>query len=166
MSTYMPMSFNIFKSIFSKSSKSPETKFDFSKFDLISKLPSAPYYNEYKFITTIHKTSDIPQPGIYFNKQVGCADDITYHTTQEFNNTHNKNRVEYKALGFENRLQNAMMQASSNPISAKAKYIVFTCNGLGYKYNNPIIGVFENTHVDADPNMRIEYEIYNTVNNQ
>lgn len=93
MSTYMPMSFNIFKSVFSKSSKLPETKFD-----LISKLPLAPYYNEYKFITTIHKTSDIPQPGIYFNKQVGCADDITYHTTQEFNNTDNKNRVEYIAL--------------------------------------------------------------------
>lgn len=59
-----------------------------------------------------------------------------------------------------------MMQASSNPMSAKAKYIVFTSNGLGYKYNNPIIGVFENIHHDADPNMRIEYEIYNTVNSK
>jgi len=136
MSTYMSMSFNIFKSVFSKPS---ETKLDFSKFNLISKLPSAPYYNEYKFITTIHKTSDIPQSGIYFNKQVWCADDMVYHTTQEFNNPDIKNRVEYKALGFENRLQNAMIQASSNPMSAKAKYIVFTCNGLGYKYNNPIL---------------------------
>jgi hypothetical protein len=161
MSTFMPMSFNIFKSVFSKPH---ENKLDFSRFDLISKLPYAPYYNEYKFITTIHKTSDIPQSGLYFNKQIGCADDMVYQTSQEFNNPDIKNRVEYKALGFENHLQNAMMQASANPISAKAKYIVFTANGLGVKYNNPVIGVFENTHPDVDPNMRIEYEIYNTVN--
>ena len=157
MST-MPVSFNIFKSIFSKPR---ENKFDFSKFDLISKLPSAPYYNEYKFVTTIHKTPDVPQTGLYFNKEIGCADDMVFHTSQEFNASNN--RVEYKALGFENRLQNAMMQASANPMSAKAKYIIFTANGLGYKYNNPVIGVFENTHPDVDPNMRIEYEIYKTV---
>ena len=159
MST-MPVSFNILKSVFSKSR---ENKFDFSKFDLISKLPSAPYYNEYKFITTIHKTPDVPQTGLYFNKEIGCADDMVYQTTREFNDNSNKNRVEYKALGFENRLQNAMMQASADPMSAKAKYIIFTSNGLGYKYNNPVIGVFENTHPDVDPNMRIEYEIYKTV---
>jgi hypothetical protein len=163
MFTFMPMSFNIFKSVFSKPH---ENKLDFSRFDLISKLPSAPYYNEYKFITTIHKTSDIPQSGLYFNKKIGCADDMVYQTSQEFNKQDNNNIVEYKALGFHNRLQNAMMQASANPISAKAKFIVFTCNGLGYKYNNPIIGVFENTHPDVDQNMRIEYEIYYTVDNQ
>lgn len=156
------MSFNIFKSVFSKPH---ENKLDFSRFDLISKLPYAPYYNEYKFITTIHKTSDIQQSGLYFNKKIGCADDMVYQTSQEFNNN-NKNDVEYRALGFRNHLQNAMMQASANPLSAKAKFIVFTCNGLGHKYNNPIIGVFENTHSDVDQNMRIEYEIFNTLNNQ
>jgi hypothetical protein len=56
-----------------------------------------------------------------------------------------------------------MMQSAKNPLSAKAKYIVFTCNLLGIKYGNPIIGVFENIHKDADPNVRIEYEIYNFV---
>ena len=56
-----------------------------------------------------------------------------------------------------------MMQASMNPLAAKAKYIIFICNGLGGKYNNSIIGVFENFHTDVDPNMRIEYELYNTV---
>ena len=162
--TYMQTSYNIFKSVFNKPqfNKQQSTVPDFSRFDLISKLPFAPYYNEYKFITTIHKTSDIPQKGLYFNKKIGCADDMVYQTSQEYNN---KNRVEYKALGFENRLQNAMMQASANPISAKAKFIIFTCNGLEFKYNNPIIGVFENTHPDVDPNMRIEYEIYHTIDN-
>lgn len=68
--------------------------------------------------------------------------------------------MEYRALGFSERLKEVMMQSAKNPLCAKAKYIVFTCNGLGYKYGNSIIGVFENDHPDADPNMRIEYEIY------
>ena len=114
MST-MPVSFNILKSVFSKSR---ENKFDFSKFDLISKLPSAPYYNEYKFITTIHKTPDVPQTGLYFNKEIGCADDMVYQTTREFNDNSNKNRVEYKALGFENRLQNAMIDRKSTRLNS------------------------------------------------
>ena len=161
MSQYMQTSYNMLKSLFHKSQTS--TQYDFSSFDLISKLPNAPYYNTMKFIPIIHKTQDIPQPGLYFNKTIGCADDITYHTTQEFNNSDNGHRVEYRALGFSDRLQEVMMQSAKNPLCAKAKYIIFTSNGLGYKYNNSTIGVFENEHRDADPNMRIEYEIYNEV---
>ena len=168
----MQTSYNIFKSIFntlrtSRTSRTLRTTHtmttDFSRFDLISKLPYAPYYNEYKFIPTIHKTSEIPQSGLYFNKQIYCADDMVYQTSREFNDHNNKNTVEYKALGFLDRLKQMMMQASMNPLSAKAKYIIFTCNGLGVKYNNSIIGVFENSHFDADPNMRIEYELYSTI---
>lgn len=129
----MQTSYNIFKSIFHKSqSRTTQTMTpDFSKFDLISKLPYAPYYNEYKFIPIIHKTSEIPQSGLYFNKEIYCADDMVYHTTREFNDQDNKNIVEYRALGFLDRLNQVMMQASMNPLAAKAKYIIFTCNVLG-----------------------------------
>lgn len=162
MSQYMQTSYNIFRSIFNKPNINTQ-KYDFSRFDLISKLPNAPYYNTINFIPTIHKTQDIPQNGLYFNKKVGCADDMVYHTSQEFNSKDNfKNCAEYHALGFKERLHEVMMQSAKNPLSAKAKYIVFTCNGLGYKYGNSTIGVFENEHPDADPNMRIEYEIYTT----
>ena len=166
MSTIMSTSFHMLRSLFNKSHNNIQTQnqhLDFSKFDLISKLPYAPYYNEYKFIPIIHKTTDIPQSGLYFNKQIGCADDMVYQTSQEFNRSDNNNNVEYKALGFEDRLKQVMMQSAQNPLLAKAKYIVFTCNLLGVKYGNPTIGVFENTHVDADQNIRIEYEIYNVV---
>ena len=90
----MQTTYNIFKSIFSKSRNTCTTTPDFSKFDIISKLPYAPYYNEYKFIPTIHKTSEIPQSGLYFNKEIYCADDMVYHTTREFNDLKNKNIVE------------------------------------------------------------------------
>ncbi len=156
----MQTQYNIFRSVFGKRVDTP--KLNFENFDLISKLPNAPYYNLYNFIPTIHKTGDIPQKGLYFNKEIGCADDMVYQTSQEFNSDQNKNTVEYKALGFQERLQNAMMTAARNPLCANAKYIIFTANGLGYKYGNSTIGVFENTHKDADPNMRIEYEIYST----
>lgn len=165
MSTIMSTSFHMLRSLFTKSQNTKSIQnnhLDFSKFDLISKLPSAPYYNEYKFIPIIHKTNDIPQSGLYFNKQVGCADDMVYQTSQEFN-LDNKNLAEYRALGFRDRLQQVMMQSAQNPLSAKAKYIVFTSYGQGLKYGNPIMGVFENTHKDADPNIRIEYEINNTI---
>ena len=166
MSTIMSTSFHMLRSLFNKSQNNIPTQnqqLDFSKFDLISKLPSAPYYNEYKFIPIIHKTNNIPQSGLYFNKQIGCADDMVYQTSQEFNRLDNKNLAEYTALDFKNRLHQVMMQSAHNPLSAKAKYIVFTCNLLGIKYGNPTIGVFENIHKDADPNVRIEYEIYNVV---
>jgi hypothetical protein len=165
----MQTTYHILKSIFNITHVTNATRAshtmisDFSKFDLISKLPFAPYYNEYKFIPTIHKTSEIPQSGLYFNKEIYCADDMVYQTIREFNDQRNKNIVEYKALGFQDRLKQMMMQASMNPLAAKAKYIIFTCNGLGAKYNNSIIGVFENSHSDVDPNMRIEYELYNTI---
>jgi hypothetical protein len=160
MSTLMSTSFHMYRSLFNKKQN---TNLDFSKFDLISKLPSAPYYNQYKFIPIIHKTNDIPQSGLYFNKQIGCADDMVYQTLQEFNHHDNKYIAEYKALGFGDRLKQVMMNSAQNVLSAKAKYIIFTCNSLGVKYGNPIIGIFENTHKDADPNIRIEYEIYNVV---
>jgi len=67
-----------------------------------------------------------------------------------------------RALGFSDRLKGVMMQSSNNPLCAKAKYIIFTCNSLGVKYGDSIIGVFENEHPYVDPNMRIEYEIYTT----
>jgi hypothetical protein len=88
---------------------------------------------------------------------------MVYHAMQEF---YSKNAVEYIALGFKDRLQQAMMQASANMTAGNAKYIIFTSNGLGYKYNNPVIGVFENTHPNANPNIRLEYEINNTINNK
>ena len=160
----MQNNYNIFRSVFSKRVDTP--KLNFENFDLISKLPNAPYYNEYNFIPTIHKTNDIPQKGLYFNKEIGCADDMVYQTLQEFNSKETKNFMEYHALGFKDRLQNAMMTATRNPLCANAKYIIFTSNGLGYKYGNSTIGVFENTHKNADPNMRIEYEIYSTTRNK
>ena len=124
---FMLTTYHIFRSI-SQQLNTNTSAFNFNSFDLISKLPQAPYYNEYKFIPIIHKTTDIPQSGKYFNKEIGCADDIVYHSTREFNDVDNTNIVEYKALGFRDRLQNAMMDASRNILCAKSKYIVFTCN--------------------------------------
>lgn len=160
----MMTNYNIFRTLNSLKSTAPQMNFE--SFQLISKLPYAPYYNEYKFIPTIHKTNEIPQSGLYFNKEIYCADDMTYHTTREFNDYNNKNIVEYRALGFRDRLQQVMMQASANPLCEKAKYIIFTCNAIGYKYNNSILGVFENKHQNADNNMRIEYELYSSVENK
>jgi len=150
--------YNIFKSL-----RTHSPKMDFNDFQLLSKLPFAPNYNEIKFIPIIHKNSDIPNNPLYFKKTVHCADDMVYHTTREFNDQKNSNIVEYRALGFKDRLQQVMMQASAYPLCSKAKYIIFTCNALGTKYNNnPILGMFENEHLDADPSLRIEYEIYTT----
>ena len=56
-----------------------------------------------------------------------------------------------------------MMEAAKNPMCYRAKWITFSCNALGAKYGNPVIGVLENVHPDADPNLQVEYEIYNTV---
>jgi hypothetical protein len=152
--------YNIFKSINLKS-HAPQMNFD--SFQLISKLPLAPYYNQTKFIPIIHKTQDVPQNPLYFSKQIGCADDMVYQATKEFNDMNNINIAEYKALGFHDRLQEVIMQASQNPLCEKAKYIIFTCNSFGYKYNNSILGIYENIHPNADNNLRIEYEIYTTV---
>jgi hypothetical protein len=155
--------YNIFKSL-KINSHAPQMNFD--SFQLISKVPFAPYYNEYKFIPIIHKTENNEQNDqkpIYFSKQIGCADDMVYHATREFNDEKNKNLVEYRALGFRDRFRDMIMQASSNPLCEKAKYIIFTCNALGSKYNNPILGIFENTHPNADKNMKIEYELYTTI---
>lgn len=52
----MQTNYNIFRSVFAKRVDTPTLNFE--NFDLISKLPNAPYYNEYNFIPTIHKTSD------------------------------------------------------------------------------------------------------------
>ncbi len=136
---------------------------DFDSFQLISKLPNDPIYNKYSFIPTIIKNSPPPSKGHYFTKQIECADDIVYVTTKEFNSNDNKNIVEYQALGFSDRLKNVMMAIARNPLCAKAKYISITSNLLGHKYENNVIGLLENNHPDADPNLQIEYEIYNTV---
>ena len=69
---------------------------DFSSFHLISKLPSAPYYNNYKFIPTLHKTEEKPEEGKYFNHTIGCADDLVYFATKECDN--DKNAAEFRAL--------------------------------------------------------------------
>lgn len=133
---------------------------DFSSFHLISKLPSAPYYNSYKFIPTIHKTEEKPEEGKYFNHKIGCADDLVFYATTECK----KNAAEFKALGIEDRIKSALMQAASNLVTAKAKYIVISSYGLGFKYSNPNIATFVNEHPSADPTMRIEYQIENYIN--
>ena len=151
--------YNIIKSL--TKSHTPEMNFD--SFQLISKLPLVPYYNQTKFIPIIHKTDDIPKEGLYFNKEISCADDMVYHAINEFNDIRNKNIVEYKALGFNDRFKEVLMQASQNLLCEKAGYIIFTCNTLGGKYNNPILGIYKNNHPNADKNMKIEYEIYTTI---
>ena len=133
----------------------------FEAFDLISKVPSAPYYNNYKFIPTIHKTEEKPEDGKYFNHTIGCADDLVYFATKECH----KNAAEFKALGIDERIKSSMMQAASNLVTAKAKYIVISSAGLGFKYGNPNIATFVNEHENADPTLRIEYQIENYINN-
>lgn len=56
------------------------------------------------------------------------------------------------------------MQASSNLVTAKAKYIVISSYALGYKYSNPNIATFVNEHPSTDPSLRIEYQIENYIN--
>ena len=155
------MSFEILRSLFRRASTSTP-KLDMDSFRLISKLPYDPFYNQIQFIPTLIKNNLPPSNGLYFTKQIGCADDIVLITTKEFNSD-NKNLVEYRALGFRDRLQEVMMTAARNPVCAKAKWISFNCNALGVKYGNSVIGLLENVHPDADPNLQIEYEIYNTV---
>lgn len=139
---------------------------DYKSFNLISKLPFAPYYKEHTFIPTFHHSSKPPQNALYFKKNIGCADDIVYQTTKEFNDVNNKNLIEYRALGFKDRLHQAMMTSSRNPQCGNAKYIIFTCNSLLVKYGNSIIGILENEHPNADLELIMEYEIYNTVENE
>jgi len=115
-------------------------------------LPHDPYYNQIKFIPTLIKNNQPPSNGRYFTKQIGCADDI------------NLNHGEYRALGFNERLQQVLMESARNPVCAKAKWISINSNLLGAKYGNSVIGLLENIHLDADPNLQVEYEIYNTVN--
>ena len=93
------MSFAVLRS-FINSGKT--TAPDFSKFNLISKLPYDPFYNQIqeRFIPTLIKNSAPPANGLYFTKEIGCADDIVLVATKEFNNQNNKNLVEYRALGF------------------------------------------------------------------
>ena len=66
---FMSSLYNYVRSTLNHSKNSPR----FETFDLISKLPSAPYYNYYKFIPTIHKTEEKPEDGKYFNHSIGCA---------------------------------------------------------------------------------------------
>jgi len=159
------MSFAILRSMLS-GSKTPLPNLD--SFQLISKLPYDPYYNQLpiKFIPTLIKNMQPPSRGHYFTEQIGCADDIALVAIREFNSnleTKHKNQVEYRALGFSQRLQQLIMEAARNPICAKAKWISFNCNALGAKYGNNVIGLLENTHPDVDPNLQIEFEIYNTI---
>ena len=159
------MSFEILRSLF-RGAKASTSKLspDFSSFNLISKLPYDPFYNQIsdKFIPTLIKNNPPPNNGHYFTKQIGCADDIVLVATKELNGD-GKNIATYRALGFRDRLQEVMMVAARNPICAKAKWISFNCNALGVKYGNCVIGLLENVHPDADPNLLVEYEIYNTV---
>jgi hypothetical protein len=157
------MSFEILRSLFRRASTSIP-KLDMDSFRLISKLPYDPFYNQIQFIPTLIKNNLPPSNGLYFTKQIGCADDIVLVTTKEFNSNANRNLVEYRALGFRDRLQEVMMTAAHNPVCAKAKWISFNCNALGVKYGNSVICLLENVHPDADPNLQIEYEIYNTIN--
>jgi hypothetical protein len=133
-----------------------------AKFQLISKTPFLSCYKEYSFIPILHDTDKVPEKPLYFQKEIGCADDMVYHTVREMNAKDNKNLIEYRALGFQNRLEQVMMTAARNPMSENAKYIIFTCNALGAKYKNRVIGVFENVYENADPKLTIEYEIYRT----
>ena len=132
-------------------------------FQLISKTPFLPEYKYFSFIPALHYTEKAPEKPLYFHKEVGCADDIVYHAIREMNGDNNKHLIEYRALGFKDRLNQVMMSAAREPMSEEAKYIIFTCNALGGKYKNRIIGVFENIYEKADPKLTIEYEIYNTV---
>lgn len=136
-------------------------------FLLISKVPNDPFFNQLpiKFIPTLIKKSTPPSKGHYFTEQIGCADDIVVVALKEFNSNEDtkvKNQVEYRALGFRQRLQQVMMEAARNPICANAKWISFSCNALGAKYGNNVIGLLENTHPDADSTLQVEFEIYNT----
>ena len=121
-------------------------------------------YNQIQFIPILIKNNPPPSNGVYFTKQIDCADDIVLLAIKEFNSNDNRNLVEYRALGFHDRLREVMMTAARNPLCAKAKWISFNCNALGVKYGNSVIGLLENVHPDADPNLQIEYEIYNTIN--
>ncbi len=169
MTRYLNTTYDMFCNIFKPSRQSQLNKlnnFDYNSFQLISRLPYAPYYKEHTFIPTIHHDSNPPKNGLYFKKNIGCADDIVYQTTKEFNNVNNKNLIEYRALGFKDRLEQVMMSCARNPLCAEAKYIIFTCNALGFKYGNSIIGILENEHPNADLGLTIEYEIYNTIENK
>jgi len=121
--------------------------------------------NLYNFIVNIYRRNEnyIPQKGIFFNKQIGCPDDILYERSEQFYGKHN-NMIEYKVFGIDKRLKSAMLLAACNPMCAKAKYIIFSANncGLGYKYGNSTIGVFENIQKDVDPNLHIEYDLFST----
>lgn len=162
------MSFQFIKSLFGRSlnsSKIMQLSNDVN-FQLISKLPFTPHYNSLpiKFVPTMIKNFNIPEQGLYFNYKISCADDIVYFATKELNG--GKNSLEYRALGFKERFGQLMMDVAKNPITAKAKYIIFTSVAIGAKYGNAHIGVLENENPDADPNLTIEYDIYNTVNGQ
>jgi hypothetical protein len=60
-------------------------------------------------------------------------------------------------------MKNAMMQASMNPYTKNAKYIIFKNNGYQFKYDNPNVGVLTNKHKDADPNITLVYELYTCI---
>jgi len=148
--------YNYIKSILN-SSKIRTNVLDFSSFQLLSKLPLDPYYNFYKFIPTLHKTDEKPENGKYFNHTIGCADDLVYYASKECY----ENGAEFKALGINERIKSSIMQAASNIIISKAKYIIISSVGIGQKYGNPNIAVFVNEHETADPLLRIEYQIEN-----
>jgi hypothetical protein len=146
-------------------------KIDIASFQLISKVPNDPFFHKLplRFIPNLIENSSPPTKGYYFTEQIGCADDIVVIALKEFNSDAGaklKNQVEYRALGFSQRLQQVMMEAACNPICAKAKWISFTCNALGVKNGNKVIGLLENTHPDVDSTLQVEFEIYNTIDSK
>lgn len=146
------------KNIFGGLSKTKPINFE--NFDLISKIPLDPHYNQTNFFQDVYLYKSKPT-GLYFNKEIECADDIVYNASQI---SYEKNAVEYRAMGFADRLKEAIMQSSLNPSSKFAKYIIFTTAAMQLKYGNPIIGVLVNNHKDADPNVTLEYDIYREKN--
>ena len=133
---------------------------DFTKFKLLSKLPLQPEFNQIKFIPTIHKTLEKPEDGYIFNHKIGCADDLVFYASRECDNC-----AELIALDIVNKVKTAIMQASTNLVTSKAKYIMistFVFENKNKNKNKNLI-VFENEHKNVDPTFHIEYQIENYI---
>ena len=134
---------------------------DFSTFKLISKMPFNPKFNELRFVNIVYRALSVPpQKGLYFNHQIGCADDMIFFGSVELN----RNAPELKATGLNNRLRQAIIQSSANPISENAKYIIFVHNAFKMKHGNEVLWVFENVHENVYQNLVLKYELFTTDN--
>lgn len=127
----------------------------FQSFNLIGRLPFRADYNQFKFIPTV-RFNETKYNGHLLNQHIECADDIAYYASRIQN-------VDLKAWSLEQRLKSAMMQASANLETAKAKHIIFTDLAYGNKTGNGIIAVLTNNSPTADPQMTIEYSMFNTM---